>query len=379
MVAAPTFRRQGPGRMRVEALDLLRVVAAVMVVVYHYTFHGPGAYDLTWFSVPAAAPVTKYFYLGVPLFFVISGFVIPYSAEGRPLQRYVVARFARIYPGFLFCMTLTFLAVLLFGAPRLETSAMQWVANLFVAAPALGQPYMDSVYWSIVIEIVFYGWAALAIAFGLFDRRLPELVTGWLLISLGNELFLDSGIVRRLFITNYSGFFSAGLMLYLLFRGRQSPVVWALFLAATGFGAIQENWNADWQRARSVELSSFVVVAGSVAAVLLVAAGTMIRRVPLPAALLLALGGLTYPLYLLHQIVGYVALNQFEGLALPPLGLLVGMTLSSIGLAWLVYRFVELPARRRTASLLDQAVDGLIGAPPAKPALRDDRGTRPPA
>ena len=32
-------------------------VAAVMVVVYHYTFHGPGAYDLTGFSVPDAAPV----------------------------------------------------------------------------------------------------------------------------------------------------------------------------------------------------------------------------------------------------------------------------------------------------------------------------------
>ncbi len=378
MVAAPSFRRQGPGRLRVEALDLLRLVAAVMVVVYHYTFHGPGAYDLTWFSIPDAAPVTKYFYLGVPLFFVISGFVIPYSAEGRPLQRYVVARFARIYPGFLFCMTLTFVVVLLFGAPRLETSAMQWAANLFVAAPALGQPYMDSVYWSIVIEIVFYGWAALAIAFGLFDRRLPELVAGWLLISLGNELFLDSGIVRRLFITNYSGFFSAGLMLYLLFRGRRAPSVWTLLLAATAFGAIQENWNADFQRARSVELSALVVVAGSVASVLLVAAGIMIRRVPLPAALLLALGGLTYPLYLLHQVIGYVALNRLEGLALPPLVLLGGTSLLIVGLAWLVYRFVELPARRRTAALLDRAVDATLGAPPVKATVLGDRAGSPP-
>jgi peptidoglycan/LPS O-acetylase OafA/YrhL len=347
---------------RLEALDLLRLAAALLVVVYHYTFHGPGAYHLTWFSVPAAVPVTKYFYLGVPLFFVVSGFVIAYSAEGRPLQRFAIARFARIYPGFLFCMTLTFLVILLLGKPSLQVAWQQWFANLFVGAPLLRQPYVDSVYWSIVIEIVFYGWVAVAIALGVFDRRLPELVVAWLALSMTNELMLESGVLRRVLITNYSGFFAAGLMIYLLFRGRRTPFVWALLFTATAFAAIQENWNADWQRERGVELSPLVVVVGSVVAVLLVAGGVLVRRVPIPAAVLLALGGLTYPLYLIHQSLGYVVFNRFEGAGVPPMLLLGGTITAMIALSWLVYRFVELPARRSTATLLEDALGSVRSA-----------------
>ena len=43
-------------------------------------------------------------------------------------------------------MTLTFLTTLAFGEPYFETSLAQWAANVFIAAPALRQPYMDSAY-----------------------------------------------------------------------------------------------------------------------------------------------------------------------------------------------------------------------------------------
>jgi peptidoglycan/LPS O-acetylase OafA/YrhL len=116
---------------RVEALDLLRLAAAILIVLYHYTFHGPGAYQLTWVAWPAVTPVTKYFFLGVPLFFVISGFVIAYSAQNRTVLEFFIARFSRIYPGFVLCMSLTFVSVAAFGAPWLHTSyAGDWVTRL---------------------------------------------------------------------------------------------------------------------------------------------------------------------------------------------------------------------------------------------------------
>jgi hypothetical protein len=96
-------------RGRVETLDLLRLFAALAVVAYHYTFRGFAADDMTWVHVDAVVPVTKYGYLGVQLFFVISGFVIAYSAEGRNARQFFIARAARLYPGFLACMTITFL------------------------------------------------------------------------------------------------------------------------------------------------------------------------------------------------------------------------------------------------------------------------------
>ncbi len=52
-------------------------------------------------------------------------------------------------------MTLTFLAILTLGPPNFDTSIVQWFANLFIVAPALGFAYMDGAYWSLVIEVSF--------------------------------------------------------------------------------------------------------------------------------------------------------------------------------------------------------------------------------
>ena len=121
---------QSAAHGRVEALDLLRLFAALSVVAYHYCFRGAGADGMTWLSLPEVMPVSKYGFLGVQLFFVISGFVIAYSAEGRNVREFFVARAARIYPGFLVAMTLTFIVILGFGAPRFQASVSDWLANL---------------------------------------------------------------------------------------------------------------------------------------------------------------------------------------------------------------------------------------------------------
>src|SRR2546427_494309 len=88
---------------RVEALDLLRLVAVLAVVLYHFGFWGPAAGGMP--AMPWLAPVAKYGFLGVPVFFIISGFVIAYSAEGRTAAGFAIARFSRIYPTFVLCMT----------------------------------------------------------------------------------------------------------------------------------------------------------------------------------------------------------------------------------------------------------------------------------
>ena len=61
---------------RFNELDLFRFLAAIAVVMYHWTFRGAAARNLTSFSIPEFAPWVKYGYLGVDLFFILSGFVI---------------------------------------------------------------------------------------------------------------------------------------------------------------------------------------------------------------------------------------------------------------------------------------------------------------
>ena len=86
------------------------------MLLFHYGFRGAAADGFTAVSLPDLTSIAKYGYLGVQLFFIISGFVIAYSAEGRTATGFAIARIARIYPGFVFCMTATFIATLAIGA-----------------------------------------------------------------------------------------------------------------------------------------------------------------------------------------------------------------------------------------------------------------------
>ncbi len=330
---------------RVEALDLLRLAAVLGVLLYHFGFWGPASHGVPQVALPWLTPIAKYGYLGVPAFFVISGFVIAYSAEGRTATGFAIARFSRIYPTFVFCMTLTCLAIAVLGMRHFETSFAQWLANLLVAAPAFGQPYMDASYWSLVIEVMFYAWVAVLIAAGLFPRAVNVVIPIWLGITFVNELTLDAPLVEKLFLTDDSGFFAVGLLIYQFYRGRSGPVLYGLFALSVGTAVFQSIHKAVKLAPHTGGVfDPWTVAAICLASIAVIFVATRIRHVPLPPALVLAAGGLTYPLYLLHMQFGYVLFTR-QAPANPVLSVIViaaGMML----LAWIVWRFVERPAQR---------------------------------
>jgi len=358
-----TPRRQGLAR--VEALDLLRLVAALAVVLFHYGFHSPSPHGPLDSALPEIGPFSKYGFLGVPPFFVISGFVIAYSADGRSASAFAIARVTRIYPAFFFCMTVTFPAVLAFGAPHLHADVGQWAANVLIAAPALHESYIDSVYWTIVSELTFYGWVWLLIAAGLFRRRVDFVVLIWLAISLLNEMVLDSFAIRKVLLTNQSGYFSAGLLLYEMYLGRRSAAVQWLFALAAACAVSQAIVNAkELQDRFGVTFDGWTVTTICLAAILVVMFGIRIRRVPLPASVVLAVGGLTYPLYLLHQNIGYLAFKHLEHLARPGI-LVVSIIVTMIVASWATWRYIEQPAQRFMKGALTKAAAQLgIAAEP---------------
>ncbi len=331
---------------RVEVLDLLRALAVTGVLLFHYGFRGAVADGYTEASLPALIPIVKYGYLGVPLFFVISGFVIAYSAEGRSAAAFAIARMSRIYPGFLLCMTLTFIVTLAIGAPRIEANITQWLANLVILAPALKQPFMDGAYWSIVYELTFYGWVFFLLLIGRFRREIECIVVAWIAISIFNEIVLHSGALRRLFLTDQSAFFSAGLALYEIFRGRRDRTI-MLLLALCAAAAISQGFtNMAWLREHyHTEFNNWVVAGLCVASIAAVALAMNVRRLPLPAGLVLAIGGLTYPLYLLHQHIGYMLLNAFERWASAPV-LITATAVAMIVISFLIWWLFEKPAQR---------------------------------
>jgi peptidoglycan/LPS O-acetylase OafA/YrhL len=353
----------GHAKDRIEGLDILRLFAALSVVLFHYAFRGAAADGLTAVSLPVLVPIAKYGYLGVDLFFVISGFVIAWSAEGRHWLQFAVARFARIYPAFLFCMTATFVVTLLLGLPRFETSLHQWAANLVIFSPALGEPFMDGAYWSIAYELVFYGWIALFLALGIFPRHTQLMLIVWLALSMLNELALGSGILQKLLLTDHSGFFAAGVVLYLFRRGDRRLLTWTLFALSAIVAVDQALIDAEWLRDHyRVASSNIVLTLCSLGAIGMVGAAVRIRSLPIPANVVAGIGGLTYPLYLLHQHAGFIFLNRMEGRLSAPEN--IALTLAIMVLtAWAVWRFVEPPCRRAIYKLTNRPLAAFARQP----------------
>jgi len=360
-----TDPRSQSSQLRLETLDALRLLAALSVALFHFGFRGL-TLDLTDVALPTYEAVLKHGYLGVQLFFVISGFVIAYSAEGRTPIQFGIARFARIYPTFLLCMTITFLVVLAFGSPRLHATAVQWAANLIIKPALLGQEALDGSYWSIFYEVVFYAWVFAFMAMGLFKRaNYPAIVVAWLLISVIDRATIASGVMRYLVLTDQSAFFCAGLLLYAAFRdgyGRKTMVLLGLSTAVAIYQSLQL---AQWSREHyQVAYSDAVVAAACIAIIAIVAAAIRFPQTPLPSRLMLALGGLTYPLYLLHQHIGYVVFNQV-GTAIQPLPLVIVVTLGMVVASYLIWRFFERPAQSWTKSVLTRLMRGMPAALPS--------------
>ena len=81
---------------RIELLDYARLAAALAVLAYHYLFSGIHGWKIPALALTPAADVAKYGYLGVNLFFMISGYVILYSARGKSAGEFLASRVVRL-------------------------------------------------------------------------------------------------------------------------------------------------------------------------------------------------------------------------------------------------------------------------------------------
>ena len=314
----------------IYGLDILRVISALAVMFYHFFFRGEAAGDLPELFLPdAVKTITSYGYLGVSIFFIISGFVISYSAEGKKPFDFLISRFVRIYPTFLIVMSMTAAIMVMSSNPLFPVDASQYVANLFIFSLVLHQPFVDGVYWSIVLEIVFYGWVFIAIALGQFQNIL-KIIPFWIAFSFANEFYIGSTNLQNLFVTEYCGFFSLGIVLHRL-RREFSYYALALLVLATVYSIFTSTTGAVWfEQTYSVELSKTAIAA---IVVLSIAVFIIFIRLEINhdyRRLLSILGGATYSFYLVHQNIGYISitkllevLSTYGAIAVTSVGLVV--------------------------------------------------------
>jgi peptidoglycan/LPS O-acetylase OafA/YrhL len=211
---------------------------------------------------------------------------------------------------------------------------------------------MDSAYWSLVIEVVFYAWVAALIAVAVFPRRIHLIVVIWLAISVLNEITIDSLFIKKLLLTGYSGFFATGLLIYELHKGRRDAVIQVLLAAAVAAAVYQAVHSMAWLRERTDDLFDEWIVAGiCLTSIIVIIWATRVRQLPLRPGLVIAIGGLTYPLYLQHQQVGYTFL-YWIGYAAHPVALVALIVFVITAGSWATWRFVERPLQHLTKRAL---------------------------
>lgn len=329
---------------RMPLLDALRLFAALLVLGFHWLFRGPASGDqFTQFRDFEALAI--YGYIGVDWFFVISGFVIAWTAHNRSAVNFAVLRFARLYPAYIACMSLTFLLSVLYGWQRATPGIADWFANLTMAAPLLGHPFMDGAYWSILVEIIFYGWVFLLLAGGLWKYRVP-ITFGWLALSIANMAWLKFEPLRFLMITDFAPWFIIGMMMHdMKIRGLRlaSAVILATaFIASCLSLAVQiPEFLRDYGAAPDLSTLFGLNAIG----VLLVALAVQPWQITAQfSRIAMFAGAISYPLYLLHQHAGYMLIDRFAA----KLGAWPAIALAAIavtGVAAATSELIEKPLR----------------------------------
>ena len=98
---------------------------------------------------------------GVALFFLISGFVIPFSLSRSSRTQFVMARILRIYPVYIASLALFAVATcpiaIWAGEPsRSSVPLIQWFAQATLIFDMLSMPILDIVSWTLLVELKFY-------------------------------------------------------------------------------------------------------------------------------------------------------------------------------------------------------------------------------
>jgi peptidoglycan/LPS O-acetylase OafA/YrhL len=388
-------------RIPLSSLTALRFFAAFYIVLFHRRAVFGDQPDLVHAFV-------SHGFVGVPLFFVLSGFVLAYcyvDHAGRfaaTAREFFVARFARIYPVYLLAFAL-YLPTALFTAravPRGEFAATIW-STLTLTQGWTGLIYWNRPGWSLSDEALFYlcfpllaplvcarGRRGLIAAIGLFwvlgilpvvaqslgdpDGqwlrtvkhnplvRLPEFLTG---IAFGKLFFDDStrGAQRQRRALGCIGVALAGL-------------VAALGIPTSGV------WNLLWHNGFLAPLFGLLIYG-------LALGDAMIARLPGFGAVVL-LGEASYGIYILQSplhnfCMGAAAMLSGAGPAvrLPStdsawfVAVYVGVL---VGFSILCLRWYEMPARTAVRRLLSARSPRHAPGPGARgvPARWEPAGTQ---
>jgi peptidoglycan/LPS O-acetylase OafA/YrhL len=254
--------------------------------------------------------VFKYGYLGIYLFFILSGYTIVLSAINKSFTKFIYARLLRLYPSFWVAVCLTTLASLFLGGSRYHVEPLQFLANLTMLNEFVGIKSVDGAYWFLSAVLRFYFLIAVLILFDLV--KFQKYIVGiWLATSLV-IYFYPIKIVGVLLIPQYAPFLISGMIFYLAKKEGWDLYKSFIIITSLSFSLYQIVEDIPtFNKHYSTNLSLLVVLT-IVSSIYVFMFYISLRRsrVNLSSSFV-TLGACAYPLYLIHQNIGFMLFNKY--------------------------------------------------------------------
>ena len=362
-------------------VDLLRVAALVMVILYHSTFLGPQIY-----SQFVARHLVLGHQIGASLLLVVSAFLAAGSLAdpARASTRWLVSRAARLLPGFVVGTLAATLALdWLAPAGMYRVGVGDLLANLAMLWNWNGVhhwDYVDGSYWTLPLQL-----GAFALAPWLRRSRLGRgrglrvLLWGAVLVPLAQWPLAQSGSGLYDSVVDGLGFyrwhlFVAGVAVWMLGTRRLGGAHGlALLAVCVAAHTVQNGW---WSSTAGLVTDGWSVVGVGFGVVALLLACRLREsglEPPRPVARLAArFAGISYGVYLVHQTLGYVLMLRLqEWFGAGPTVQTLAMLCQAVLLGAVMTRFVERPVHRVLMRACDRR-HRITRPPSASTSLRPD-------
>ncbi len=355
---------------KIQFADKLRGIAALSVVASHFLY-GFFAYreevarlvaaPVLSLSTPLVAvqksvlPEAFFGHFGVALFFLISGFVVPFALLDRSVPQFALGRLLRIWPTYAVGLTLTVALVLVsawfFGMPR-PFSWQTYGLQILMVRDLFWIPSIDGIVWTLEIEAKFYLLCmvmapalrrghplpilAAGLALTLFAVGCASLVPGWLTTS--GSLY---GVLYALSLSaQMITFMLIGVVFNAHYRGCLSSAA-----AVGAAGLLLAASFVQWPFGVLHNATRPGLVSYGLALACFLLAYLARERLARPSQVLGFLSAVSYPLYVVHGVGGYVIMRIAVELGSGAFIATCLALLYAFGAAILLHRFVEKPSQ----------------------------------
>ncbi len=329
-------------------------------MLFHFIASG-SFYPLFQRRIPGLFHIAGFGYLGVNIFFVISGFVVALSVrrdrvDGRFIRNFILRRSLRLDPPYLVTIALTVLLLWFYNAGLHQhytpmPTVRQTLANMFYMTGVLKIQPMLPIFWTLCLEVQFYLLFVLALWAGSCVQRRKSAAgrplngqLNWLSAIILGGLGLWSIAIVGGWTRSFDGWFVNDWNLFLV-----GALLWWVIDRKISFGWLIGF--AGLMTMASVRTQAWGTWTGlCTMAVIGIVAWAFDLETVLSNRPLQFIGRLSYSLYLLHaligpQIDGWVSWHYRDSLLAALLSVAFSIAVS-IAAAWVMHRYVEQPGIR---------------------------------